>query len=140
MTKKKFELKVKKEVKSIQEGGEINFRASIIYIDDIKQCDNDGEAMVQINLDKGTGSKSSIVSLLYFKKNVKKEAEFNRKILLQNKGMYNIIKEFKGYLSEELLNNEDYPEVVDETIATTIHALYRDGKKVYISENLGDIK
>lgn len=140
MTKKKFELKVKKEVKAIQEVGEINFRASIIYIDDIEQCDNDGEAMVQINLDKGTGSKSSIVSLLYFKKNVKKEEEFNRKILLQNKGVYNIVKEFKGCLPEELLNNEDYPEVVDETIATMIHALYRDAKKVYISENLGDIK
>lgn len=135
MTKKKFENKVKKEVKSIQEGGEIKFRTSIIYIDDIEQCDNDGEAMVQINLDKGTGSKNSIVSLLYFKKNVKKEEEFNRKILLQNKGVYNIIREFKGVLSEELLNNEDYPEVVDETIATVIHALYRQAKKVYVSEN-----
>jgi hypothetical protein len=135
MTKKKFETKVKKEVKAIQEGGDIKFRASIIYIDDVEQCDNDGEAMVQINLDKGTGSKNSIVSLLYFKKNVKKEEEFNRKILLQNKGVYNIIREFKGSLSEELLSNEDYPEVVDETIATVIHALYRDAKKAYMSEN-----
>jgi hypothetical protein len=132
MTKRKFEIKVKKEIEGIISEEIANFNLNIINIEPVIDCDNDGEALVQLNLQKGNMVKTSTATLLYSKKVSKKEDNLNTSIFLDNKSVYKLIKDFKGSLSSEVVKNKEYPEVVDNTIVKLLLAIYKKRKKEYV--------
>ena len=131
MTKRKFELKVKREVEALQSEGDTAFVLNIIHIEPVIECDNDAEALVQINYQNKQSVKASTVTLLYYKKASKKEEHLNTNIILENKSVYKLIKEFKKNLSDDVVKNTEFPEVVDTTIAKSLLAIYKQQKKEY---------
>ncbi|WP_133155033.1 hypothetical protein [Billgrantia endophytica] len=137
MTKRKFENKVKKEVEAIHLNEVAFFNLNILDIEPIESCNNDGEAMVQINLHTGNSVQSSILTLLYSKKVSKKEEKLNVGIFLESQSVSRLIKTFRSFLSSDVVSNKDYADVVDTTIAKHLLALYKDKKKEYTANPIG---
>lgn len=131
MTKRKLEIKVKKEIDAITCSEEALFNLNIIDIQSVSDCDNDGEAMVQVNLHIKNSVQSAVLTLLYFNKVSRKEEKLNIAVFLENDSLLKLFKKFKSHLSKDVLEDTQYPDVVDTMIAKHLLSLYKIKKKEY---------
>lgn len=127
MTKAKREKQIDQELKALVDSGAFNFKVSTIFIEEVKDCENQGEAFIQISFVKDNNIQLAIAKVLYFEKANRKENELNRKLLMKEKDVRVMVREVKKLLSSTL--RKEAKEEIDACILNLILLLYKEEKK-----------
>ena len=127
MTKAKREKLIDQELKALLADGAFDFKVSTIFIEEVKDCENQGEAFIQVSLSKNENIQLAIAKVLYFEKANRKENELNRKLLLKEKDVRAMVREVKKMLSSTI--RKEAKEEIDDCILNLILSLYKQDQK-----------